>query len=839
MPSQRPRASFPRPRTRRLAAIFLGACASGFGVQAQAQAEAPTGGRGFCAAPVHWTADWAPEAAAAMAEGQRMRREAPLGRGRQAEQPVRVEADRLRGTPGQESIAEGGAVLTRGPVTLRAERISYRPPTDQAEAEGRVFISRDGNLFRGRALSLQLERHEGEFIEPSYFFARTQAGGEARRFVFLGERRGRAESATYSSCPPGDPAWVMSADQVDLDFDANEGVARGAVLRFQGLPILAAPRLSFPLTEQRKSGWLPPTLNLDSKSGLDVQVPYYWNIAPDRDLTITPRVYSRRGAGVAGEYRHLAVEDRGSLEASVLPGDRLADRDRWLADVRHLGRLGAPLAEPERLPLLDYRLRWLRVSDDDYWKDFSRHALGLTPRLLPSEAYAAHRRDGDLGETTFYGRVQRYQVLQGTDPLSAIVSPYHREPQVGVRQLGRLQGFEWRWELEANRFVNPDPGLPDGNRAHLLGSVARPFRPLGSSGWIVTPRLSLNSASYDVDATPGGQPGRRSSRTIPTASLDSLWVFERDTTWFDRGVVQTVEPRLQYVRTPYKAQDEVPAFDSAPNDFNIASIFAENAFSGVDRVSDANQLTAGLTTRFLDTATGAESLRLGAVQRVLFADQRITPDGKPLTQRLSDLLLFGSTSIVPRWSFDGTMQYSPQTDRVERQVLGLRYSPGPLRTVNAAYRFNRDATDQLQLGWQWPLNAPGREHAAAMLARDQAAAERGENNLLRFGAGRTGAGCAGGWYSVGNLRYSRRDDRITDALLGLEYDSGCWIARVVAERLSTGRTEATTRLLLQLELVGLSRLGSNPLSTLRDSIPGYRPLRDEAPSLGSQPLNLP
>lgn len=802
-------------------------------------ADAPTGGQGLCPSPAHWTASWAPEAAAAMAEGQRMRREAPLGRGRQAELPVRVEADRLSGTPGQESLAEGSAILTRGPVTLRADRISYQPPTDQANAEGQVFISRDGNLFRGRSLSLQLDRYQGEFLEPSYFFARTQAGGDAKRFVFLGERQGRAESATYSSCPPSDPAWVMSADQVDLDFDTNEGVARGAVLRFQGVPILAAPRLSFPLTEQRKTGWLPPTVNLDSKSGLDLQVPFYWNIAPERDLTLIPRVYSRRGAGLAGEYRYLGVEDRGVLEASLLPGDRLADRDRWLTDLRHLGRLGAPLAEPERRSLLDYRLRVLRASDDDYWKDFSRTTLGITPRLLPSEAAVAHRRDGLLGEITYYGRVQRFQVLQGSDVLTTILSPYHREPQVGVRQAGRGAGFEWRWELEANRFVNPAADLVDGNRVHLLGSVARPFRPLGSPGWTVTPRLSLNSATYDLDGRGLGDGSRRVSRTIPTASLDSLWIFERDATLFGREVLQTVEPRLQYVRTPFRAQDDVPIFDSAPNDFNIVSIFAENTFSGVDRVSDANQLTAGLTTRFLSTTSGAEALRLGAVQRVLFSDQRITPDGRPLTQRLSDLLLLGSTSIVPNWSFDGTLQYSPQTDRVVRQVLGLRYSPGPLRTVNAAYRFNRDATDQIQVGWQWPLNDAGHEHAAAMLARDQAASERGESNLLRFGTGRSGAGCAGAWYSVGNVRYSRRDDRVTDALLGLEYDSGCWIARVVAERLSTGRTEATTRLLLQLELVGLSRLGSNPLSALRDSIPGYRPLRDEAPSLGSQPMNPP
>jgi LPS-assembly protein len=269
------------------------------------------------------------------------------------------------------------------------------------------------------------------------------------------------------------------------------------------------------------------------------------------------------------------------------------------------------------------------------------------------------------------------------------------------------------------------------------------------------------------------------------------------------------------VSTPYRRQDNLPNFDAAAKDFNFDSIFTENAFSGVDRVSDAHQLTAGLTTRILDADTGAESMRLGLVQRYLFRDQLITPDGVPLTRRFSDVLLLGSTSLIPQWKLDASLQYNPDSNRAVRSILSARYSPGPFRTVGATYRLARDLSEQVELAWQWPLygNTPDR--------RDPL---------------RQDAACKGSWYSVGRVNYSTLDSRITDSLLGLEFDSGCWIARIVAERLSTGRSEATTRLLLQLELVGLSRLGTNPLQVLKDNIPGYRLLRE-----GRQPpdpLNL-
>jgi LPS-assembly protein len=258
-----------------------------------------------------------------------------------------------------------------------------------------------------------------------------------------------------------------------------------------------------------------------------------------------------------------------------------------------------------------------------------------------------------------------------------------------------------------------------------------------------------------------------------------------------------------YANTPFREQLGLPNFDSAPIDFNTVSVYTENAFSGYDRISDGHQITAGATTRWLDANSGAESLRLGIAQRYLFRDLLITPDGVPATQRLSDLLLDGSTSVVPNWRFDLQLQYSSEISRPVRSIVGVRYLPEPFHALSATYRFARGLSEQVELGWQWPVY-------------------RGEGR-----GGASSGGCGGTLYAVGRLNYSTRDSRFTDSIAGLEYDAGCWIGRFVAERLSVGRTEATTRLLLQLELVGLSRIGSNPLQVLKDNIPGYRLLRED------------
>lgn len=746
----------------------------------------------------------------------------PVGGQDAKDLPVYFEADSLEGRPGESTRATGSVRLKRGDLTLRADQVTHTQAENRAQAVGHVRITRRGDVYTGPELTLKLDTLEGEFIQPTYRFARTGAGGQAERVEFLGPTKLRATGATYTSCTPentAEPDWVLSTRSVSMDFEANEGRAENAVVRFLGVPILAAPVLTFPLSEERKSGFLPPNFDIDNKSGFEFALPYYWNIAPNRDATLTPTFSSRRGLGMEAETRYLYSGDRGALRAVGLPHDQVADRQRGLLDFQHQGdlnRAGSPT-------LTTYDLRWRRVSDDDYWKDFPRNLPTLTPRLYDSHAGIERQintRAWGLGssQTTMYARVQSWQTLQDLDPQAdasaRIISPYRREPQVGVRSRSLSEsGWLWRFEGEFNRFTNEDRERVSGNRLHALAQIERP---MGSTGWNLTPKLSVNAASYDLD-NPLSTGSNQVSRVIPTLSLDGGMQFERPVQWFGRQLTQTLEPRAQYVYTPYKAQASLPLFDSAERDFNQYSVFSENAFTGVDRVSDSNQLTLGLSTRLIDPLSGAETLRLGVVQKVLLSDQRITPDdGPPITQRLSDLLLLGSTTVIPHWSVDTTVQYNAQDSRVSRSLLGVRYSPGPWRTINVNYRYNRASSEQVDLGWQWPL--AGKPPSLEAVQRQDGASKMASSG---------GSSCGGTWYGVGRLSYSLRDKRLSDALLGFEYDGGCWITRIVAERVSIGRAEASTRLMFQLELVGLSRLGSSPLGALKDNIPGYRLLREE------------
>jgi LPS-assembly protein len=711
------------------------------------------------------------------------------------QRPMILRADALRVRADLDAVAEGNVEFRRAGTVIRAQRLSYDNADDLAVARGQVLVGREGVSYSGPELQLHVQRFQGFFMRPVFEFESLGSGGRAARIDFLDSARLRAEQAVYTSCPRDDglvPDWLLRTDSVKLDFDANEGSAEGAVLQFLGVPILALPVLSFPLSDNRKSGWLPPSIGLDSRSGFETGVPFYWNIAPNRDATITPIVMTRRGLAIASEFRYLEARHAGRLQLHLLPNDISTGGARNAWDIQTDGRLGAGVR---------YRVQAQRVSDDDYWKDFPALVPSTSPRLLAQDVKVERELHTRAGLLTGYARLQHWQVLQSSAVEDLIVSPYQRSPQLGLRLAPALPwGLRGGLETEVNRFTRPDAtvdtDLPTGWRLHALGNVSRPFAWPGA--W-VTPKIALNAAGYQTD-----QAGlsTRQSRWIPTTSLDAGLLLERATTWFGRPQRQTLEPRLLYVNTPYRDQAALPIYDTAERDFNAVSIYAESLYTGIDRVSDAHQITAGFTTRLVDANTGAETMRLGLAQRTRLRDQRVVIAGDALTQRFSDVLVEGSTSVYKPWTLEAALQYNPDLRRIERSIVGARFQPGPFRTLSAGYRLARNLSEQVEMGWQWPVY---RGTARPIGASD---------------------GCGGTLYAVGRLNYSLRDSRMTDSIAGVEYDTGCWIGRVVAERLSTGRAEATTRLLLQLELSGLSRLGSNPLQVLKDNIPGYRLLRE-------------
>ena len=733
--------------------------------------------------------------------------------------PTFLLGDRIEGQTDVRTLVEGHAELRRHDLLLKAGRLDHDAADDSVRASGGVHINRLGNLYEGSELELKLDRNEGHFLQPRFTLLKNGGQGEASRLDFLGENRSSARDAVYSTCPrpgsgPWKPDWWLSASRMEFDTGTDTGTAHTGVLHFKGLPVLGAPYVEFPLSDQRRSGLLPPSLNIASQSGLEVALPYYLDLAPQRDATITPTLMSKRGLDLGGEFRYLEPDASGELRGSYMPDDKLRDASRWSLSYQHRQKLsGLPWVDDMGL-----RLNLNRVSDANYWRDFPHSGKVLTQRLLPSEAALSW----GSGDWSFSAGHYSWQTLQDPAPATQIIAPYDRVPSLAARlqpapfSLLGSQGWEGSLQTELTRFAtNRQIQIGNGSGATVLGGdralvVAQLGRSWQAPGWFVRPGVQLHARQYQFDQAIGtGQSGL--GLALPTLSLDSGLLFERDTRLFGRDLVQTLEPRLYYSRTPYRQQGYLPSYDSAPFDFSLATVYLPNTYAGNDRIADLDALTLGATTRLLQPDTGAELLSLGIAQRYRFREQRITLPGESVVAAgLTDLLLGARVNWSPQWSSSAELQYNPESGESTRSTLGLRYLPGPYRVLNAAYRVKQqaatDASRQLDLGWQWPLQGLFGSAPAGVAGRGLGPQQ---------------------WYSVGRINYSLPESRVVDLLAGFEYDAGCWIGRIAIERLQNSTTASNQRIMFQLEFSDFTRIGSSPLQSLRNNVPRYQLLREE------------
>jgi LPS-assembly protein len=564
------------------------------------------------------------------------------------------------------------------------------------------------------------------------------------------------------------------------------------------------------LSSARQSGLLSPLIGIDTVSGIEVSSPYYWNIAPNRDATLSTTIMSKRGVALDSEFRYLEPDSQGQVRLNMMPSDKLRQQSRWGMSAQHVGGIET---DNSILGRLGVNVNLNRVSDDNYWRDFPRAGLSLTQRLLPASGSLYWAQ----GDWSMMAQVLKFQTLQ--DISSPITPPYNRSPQV-LAQYSQwdLNGFDVGLTADTTRFeadFSRIPGgtsaiLRNGQRSFAAAQISRPWlRPWG----FVIPKIQLHGTRYQLDsALANGQ--LEANRLLPTFSLDTGLVYERDASYLGRQLRQSLEPRAFFVRTPYRDQSLLPSYDSGASDFNLTTIYAENPYVGQDRIADNNLVTLGVNSRLFDANSGAELARFGFAQRYRFSDQLVRlPGESPVASGFSDILLGAGVRWDNRWAFDSTLQFDAQTHRTTRTTLSTRFSPTPYRVLNTAYRLTRDQSEQIDVGWQWPL----RDFS---FGNDSPS---GNDPKLIPGQGLG----ADRWYSVGRINFSLKDRKMVDTLLGLEYDAGCWLGRVVYERLQSTTSTSRSRILFQLEFVGLARVGSSPLKTLRDNIPRYQYLRED------------
>ena len=713
--------------------------------------------------------------------------------------PRFFEADEISGLNQKNLSAKGSVVLRQDSIEISAERIDYDQETDTALAPGTLMLKREGDIIAGKDLKLRIDAEVGSLLAPTFFFGKSptrptqryEARGAADRMEFEGPDKERLFGASYTTCKVGEEDWFLRVSELSLDRTNNIGTGYNGRIEFKGVPILYVPYMNFPLNNERKSGLLTPTFGSSSNSGFELAVPFYWNIAPNRDATITPKIFSKRGVQVGTEARYLGEKYIGQFDAEYLPNDRKAESNRYLVSLRHFQNLEGALGGMVGSGLTrgwSGSINAQKVSDDAYFRDLSTRIASTAQTNLP--------RDFTLNYISDFGNLSvrhlGFQTLQ--DPLAPVITPYRLAPQLTFSaRPARVQGLEFNATGEFTEFLHPT--LVNGRRLLLYPSIAYSItKPYG----YVTPKIGYHMTRYDLTQNVNGFESK--TRTLPILSLDSGLFLERATSFNNQGFTQTFEPRLFFLNVPFRDQSTIPIFSTSETDFNFSQIFSDNLFIGGDRISDAKQLTAAVTTRFIENLTGIERLRAAIAQRYSYQAQRVSLSNSNNAQTASgtaggvgrsDLLAAISGQISDRWFLDSSFQYGTSQNQFQKSNFAARYNAEGGRIFNISYRFTRDSLKQIDVSTQWPL---GR--------------------------------MAPGWTLLARANHSLSDRRLIEALFGVEYNKGCWEFRLVAHRFVTATQQYSNSVQFQLELKGLSKLGINPFETLKQNIVGYKRSED-------------
>ncbi|CAB3639932.1 LPS-assembly protein LptD [Paraburkholderia rhynchosiae] len=702
-----------------------------------------------------------------------------------------VLGDSTNGTTDQDMAVKGSAEVRRNTVVIKADALHYDQDTDMADAYGQVRMNNNGTTFAGPEAHLRVDSSEGFMTAPKYHFNVTGGSGSAERVDLLDNERSVFSKGTYTACAcADDPAWYIKGSEFDFDTGADEGVAYNSVLFFQGVPVFASPWLSFPLSGERRSGILPPTFSLSSTNGFELSVPYYFNIAPNRDLTLTPRLISKRGVQTQASFRYLSPTYSGSITGEFLPNDRLTKTNRYALYIQHNQNFGNGFGG---------YIYYNKVSDNTYPEDLSssiNQFMNGTQLLYQQEAGLTYNN----GPWSVLAREQHWQTLTPS------VAPYGREPQLNVKYAKyNVGGFDFGAEADYTNFRITTADLTEGQRVmfnpYISYSVVGP-------GYFVTPKVQWHFASYNLrnigSDVPVGTP-KNFTESIPTLTFDTGLIFDRSVRLFGEDYIQTLEPRLYYVYTPYRNQASAPLFDTADSDFGLAEIFTPNTFVGNDRIADANRLTAAITTRFINPATGDERARFVIAQQYYFQDQRVTllPNQTSTQATHSDLIVGASVKLGAGFASETAFQYNADNNQLVKTSVGFGFSPATGKVVNVAYRYTRANTtldnqpiNQVLVSGQWPLT-----HRV---------------------------------FGVGRFNYDLGGHRIVDGLVGLQYDADCWTLGAGIQRYAnglntSGQHQSSTRFLAQLTFKGLSSVDNGLIAAFRSSVAGYTPLPPPPP----------
>jgi LPS-assembly protein len=684
--------------------------------------------------------------------------------------PFDITSDSATLGVGGDTTLEGNVQVLQGDRALRANHAHYDPTHTSFELQGGVEYS-DPLLHVTGSGGDYSQNERADFSAAQFELHQPAARGSADAMHLTPDGKIRLERVRFTTCPKEDPVWQLRANEIILDTRARVGTARDTKVDFKGVPVLYLPWLSFPLGNERKSGFLFPTLGHSSTNGLQIAVPYYWNIAPNVDATIEPTEYQKRGLDLGGELRYLTRSQHGDFAFDFLPDDRLR---------RGENRSHIKLQQVTELPQ-DFRLtiNAENVSDRQYFQDFSQGTTGTSTAFLERTARLSYRDEN----WRLSGELQQFQTID--ELLVAENKPYARVPRIvadGNFVAGPAEQLRYGFDSELVDFTRA-VGVK-GWRFDFLPAVSLDF---SAPGYFVRPGIAWRFTQYALsDAGPAVDTSP--SRALPTARFDTGLLFERESGAGGARLL-TLEPRILYVYTPYRPQDQLPLFDTALPDLNLVELFRTNRYVGADRVGDADQVSVGATSRLLDAKNGTQFLAATLGQIYYFKTPRVLlPDEIPLMSGTSNMVAQLALTAYKHWSANLDLEWNPRNFAGERTEISVQYRPAPTQVLNLTYRVQRQANQlkQIEGSGAWPL---GRK-----------------------------------WNLYSRVVYSLDDNKMLDRFAGFEYGACCFRVRFVGRRfLNAPNGSQETGVYVQLELTGLASVGSAADALLIEAIPGYRP----------------
>ncbi len=667
---------------------------------------------------------------------------------RDPNEPLSIVADSLSSIPNQPISAQVGVVVRRGDQQLETETVVYDPATGLIQLPVLLYYTDAFIAIQAMSAELDMNRSKGQFQVVDYRINGAQGSGHASEVRLINEQQAQLTDFDFTTCDPNNPDWQLIARDVELDLDASVGVARGARLEFKGVPLFYLPWFSFPLSDERKSGFLYPRFGFSSSDGLDLSIPWYWNIAPNYDATLTPRWIQDRGGMLGTEFRFLTRQQSGRVEVEALPSDKQTDTTRYYAQLDYLNRLAPDWSASARLR---------RVSDAQYFLDLGG---GLDATAIQYMRSAASIRGQGQHWSMSIG-ADFFQVLD--DRITPNNEPYRRLPRV-LAAVDYPVNDAIRFSMDNELvYFDRDQGITGGrldSTSQIEASYLRPWGFLRANAGVRTTHYALDNASVDS-----------ASRTTPIVSLDGGLIFERVV---DQDTIQTLEPRIYYLYVPNKDQSELPIFDTGALTFGFGQLFGTNRFSGADRQGDANQMTLALSSRVLDTNTGESRFGFNLGQILYFKDRKVQLPGRAVEQSSqSEFVLEANWSPARSTALRAGLQWDPTADELSVGYVGVQYRAAQGLQAALVYRYRQDILDQIDARLRYPLTT----------------------NLNLIGRG----------------VYSLKDNESLELLAGIEYESCCWAVRLTArEYIRDREVTKQTAVFLELHLKGLGSLGRQP-----------------------------